>query len=215
MPEITDINSLKISRKIVSLIQSIGRSRDDFIIYLMSNALRRTDPILEKFRASDIKLGEAKIIKDDFGILAYIEYINPEDYKKLNVIQNKSIASRLAVLFDEDNLDKNIFRDDLKENANIKEPRATTLICCLHGKADSVRVSITKDHKEIFITEDYGQNVKKRYCVNKKYTSPNVIYIEDYKEYLRSLYERGLCKFQSAKVKLLFLTNLEIEKSPI
>lgn len=212
MPEIIDINSLKISRKIVSLIQSICRTRKDVIIYMMSNALRRTDVILEKFRASDINLGEAKMIYDDYGILAYIEYINPDDYKKLNEIQNSSIASRMAVLFDEDNLDKNIFRDDLKNNELIgSNPKATTLICCLHSELGSIRICMTKDHKDVYILNDYGNNNKKRICVDRRYVSPNVNYLPDYKDYLTNLYNKGYCKFESTKIKFMFLDALKIK----
>ena len=212
MPEIIDINSLKISRKIVSLIQSICRTRTDVIIYMMSNALRRTDVILEKFRASDIKLGEAKIISDDYGVLAYIEYINPADYKELNKKQDVSVASRLAVLFDEDNLDKNVFRDDLKENELIgSNPKATTLICCLHDEVGSVRIAMTKDHKDVYVLDDYGNNTRKRICLDKAFISPNVKYLPDYKDYLVSLYSKGMCKFESTKIKYIFLEALKIK----
>lgn len=212
MPEIIDKNSLKIGRKIVSLVQSIARSRKDIIIYLMSNALRRTDALLERFRCSNIKLGEAYIVYDKYGALVYMEYINPSNYQKLNEKQDSSVAGRLATLLGEDNLDKNIFRDELKESEYIgSEPSSSTLLCCLEGKGGSCRIEITKNHKNIYVFEDYGRNTKKRYCIDAKYISPNVLYAPDYKAYLLNLYYRGLCKFQSTAVKIIFLTNLNIE----
>lgn len=211
MPEIVDKNSMQIARKIVSLIQSIARTRD-IIIYLMSNALRRTDPLLDKLKCGDIQLGEAKIVYDKYGPLVYMEYIDPSNYQELQKRQDASVAGRLATLLGEDNLDTNIFRDDLTKNEIIgSEPKACRLICCLHGEAGSVRVSITKDHKDIYIFEDYGANTKKRYCIDKKFTSPAVLYAPDYYDYLISLYHQGICKFQSASVKLIFLTNLKLK----
>lgn len=212
MPEIIDKNSLKIGRKIVSLVQSIARSRKDIIIYLMSNALRRTDALLERFKCSNIQLGEAYIISDNYGALVYMEYIDPSNYPELNKIQDESVAGRLANLLGEDNLDKNIFRDELKENEFIgSEPKPSTLLLCLEGKGGSCRIEITKNHKEIYVFEDYGKNTKKRYCIDAKYISPNVLYTPDYKGYLQNLYYRGICKFQSTTIKIIFLTNLNIE----
>lgn len=212
MPEIIDKNSLKIGRKIVSLVQSIARSRKDIIIYLMSNALRRTDNLLERFKCSNIKLGEAYIISDNYGPLVYMEYINPDNYKELNKKQDESVAGRLAVLLGEDNLDKNIFRDELKESELIgSEPKPSVLLCCLEGKGGACRIEITKNHKYIYVFEDYGKNVKRRYCIDSKYISPNVMYVPEYKNYLINLYYKNMCKFQSTAVKIIFLTNLNIE----
>ncbi len=213
MPEIVDKNSLLIGRKIVSLVQSIARTRN-IIIYLMSNALRRTDPLLEKLRVSNIQLGEAKIVYDKYGALVYMEYIDPSNYPELNKIQDSSVAGRLATLLGEDNLDKNIFKDELTQSEIIKdETKPCTLICCLHGPLGSVRVSMSKDHKEVYIFEDYGQNTKKRFCIDIKYTSPFVIYAPDYKNYLINLYRSGMCKFQSTAIKTIFLENLNIKKA--
>ena len=212
MPEIVDKNSLKIGRKIVSLVQSIARTRKDIIIYLMSNSLRRTDALLEKLHCSDIQLGEAYIISDNYGPLVYMEYIDPKNYEELNKIQDESVAGRLASLLGEDNLDKNIFRDELKENELIgSEPLPTSLICCLEGKGGSVRVEITKNHKYVYVLEDYGTNTKRRYCIDMKYIAPSVMYCPDYKAYLQNLYYKGVCKFQSTAIKIMFLTNLNIE----
>lgn len=212
MPEIIDKNSLKIGRKIVSLVQSIARARQDIIIYLMSNALRRTDALLERFKCSNIKLGEAYIISDKYGALVYMEYIDPSNYPELNKKQDESVAGRLATLLGEDNLDKNVFRDELKENEYIgSESKPSTLLCCLEGKGGSCRIEITKNHKNIYVFEDYGRNTKKRYCIDAKYISPNVMLAPDYKDYLLNLYYRGICRFQSTAVKIIFLTNLNIE----
>lgn len=211
MPEIVDKNSMQIARKIVSLVQSIARTRE-IIIYLMSNALRRTDPLLDKLKCANIQLGEAKIISDKYGPLVYLEYIDPANYPELNKKQDSSIAGRLATLLGEDNLDQNIFKDELKQSEMIgNEPKPCRLICCLHGEAGSVRVSITKDHKNIYVFEDYGQNTKKRYCIDKKFTAPAVIFAPDYAEYLISLYRQGVCKFQSTSIKIMFLTNLKLK----
>lgn len=178
----------------------------------MSNALRRTDPLLDKLKCANIQLGEAKIISDKYGPLVYLEYIDPANYPELNKKQDSSIAGRLATLLGEDNLDQNIFKDELKQSEMIgNEPKPCRLICCLHGEAGSVRVSITKDHKSIYVFEDYGQNTKKRYCIDKKFTAPAVIFAPDYAEYLISLYRQGVCKFQSTSVKIMFLTNLKLK----
>ena len=212
MPEIIDKNSLKIGRKIVSLVQSIARARKDIIIYLMSNALRRTDALLERFKCSNIQLGEAYIISDKYGAFIYMEYIDPANYPELNKKQDESVAGRLATLLGEDNLDKNVFRDELALNEFIgSEPKPSTLLMCLEGKGGSCRIEITKNHKDIYVFEDYGRNTKKRYCIDQKYISPSVLFAPDYKAYLLNLYYRGICKFQSTSVKIIFLTNLNIE----
>lgn len=212
MPEQTDINSVKISRKITSLLQSIGRTRDDFTVYLMSNALRRTDALLDRLKCSKIKLGEAYIVSDEYGPLLYMEYIDPSNYEELNKLQDSSIAGRVAKLLDEDNLDKNVFRDELKDNEIIpSEPKPCSLICCLHGEVGSIRISITKDHNDIYVTEDYGQNVKKRFCIDKRFIAPSVIYVPDYKDYLLGLYYRGIMRFQSSNIKLIFKSIMNIK----
>lgn len=212
MPEIVDKNSIMIARKITSLLQSIGRTRKDIIIYMMSNALRRTDSLLDKLHCSDIKLGEAKIVYDDYGPLLYLEYIDPTKYEELNAIQDESVASRFAILTGEDNLDKNVFKDELKTTEIIpSEPKPCSLICCLHGEIGSVRISITKDHNDIYVFEDYGENVRKRYCLDKKFIAPSVLYVPDYKEYMLNLYNKGIMKFASASVKLIFKSILNIK----
>lgn len=212
MPEVIDKNSIQIARKITSLIQSIARTREDIIIYLMSNALRRTDSLLDKLKVSNIKLGEAKIVYDDYGPLLYIEYINPDLYNELNKIQDKSVASRFARLVNEDNLDRNIFRDELKDNEIIpSEPKACSLICCLHTESGSVRISITKDHKDVYVFEDYGENTKKRYCIDKRFIAPSVLYVPEYKDYITLLYNKGICRFASANIKAIFKEALNIK----
>ena len=210
IPEIVDVRTLQNPRKIVSLVQSIARN-SDVIIYLLGNSIRLNDSILARLGLHNLKEGEISVIKDDIGPFIACHFVSNKEYPLFVKEAEKSVSGRLASILNEDNLDKNTFVDDLNSGEQIpSSPKQSTIFCCLHGEFGSVRVNITKDYEHYYVYPDYGDNIKKRVCLDKRYISPVVRYIPDYYDAFTRAYEKGAVKFYDAQVKSIFKNILKL-----
>lgn len=211
IPETIDVRHLQMARKIVSLVQSIAR-RDDVKIYMLGNTIRLNDIILSKLGIDNLKTGEFRVIKDKYGPLIVANLVDPRDYEEFMEESDKSVAGRFATILKEDNLDKNVFKGELDENLLIPgRPKASHLMFCLHGEAGSVRINTTKDHSEYYVFTDYGVNTNNRICFDSKYITPVVAFNDAWKEILVDRYSRGLIKFESSAIHVLFKSLLNLD----
>lgn len=212
IPEEIDIRALKNTRKVSSIIQSIGRTQKNLKIWLLGNTIRLNDNLLIKLGLTDLKKGEIRRIYDKYGLLLVCHYVDESDYIQFNEMADSSVAGRFANLTGENQLEQNVFKDDLLEYERLPEKlKSSHCIFCLHGESGSVRVNITKDHSEYYILEDYGKNYSNRYCLDAKYQTPVVQYVPAYKEYLMTLYTNGLMRFENSYIKMIFKNILKLD----
>lgn len=211
IPEQIDIRHLQQPYKFVSIIQSIARTQN-VRIWLLGNAIRLDDILLVRFGFANMKLGEIRTIKDEKGILALCHYVDPKEYSAFIEKSANSTAGRLAKLLKEDNLDTNTFKGSVPQELEIpKNPKSTSLLACIHFENESIRINVTKDYQEYYITSDYGHNKTKRYCIDPKYQSNTIQYNKYLKDMLLSKYTAGQCLFESSVIYTLFKLILGLE----
>lgn len=184
-----DIRTQSNAKKIVSIIQSICRL-NDCIIYMLANTIRKNDNILKLLNIDNLKVGEFRLIKDSFGILGVAQYVDQNEYKEYNSKLERSVSGRIATLFKQDYLDKNIFNDTLPQNLLLPTKLSSSnYFFCIHNDNNSVRFNITKDNNFLYCVNDYGKNLSKRFCFEKKYIQPNINYAPLYKDLLLKKYK--------------------------
>lgn len=212
IPETIDIRSLRNAYKIVSLVQSIARLQN-VIIYMLANSVRANDIVLERLHLSNLKPGEIRVIKDEYGPLVVGQMVNNSDYSEFDKEANKSVAGRLAALMKEDNLERNDFNTGLKPEMMIGDhPKQSSFIACIVGiNGESFRIHVTKDLNETYILEDYGKNIRSRFCVDQKFATPNVFYRPEYRDYLLAKYEKGRIRFDTPTTFMRFKMILRLE----
>lgn len=211
IPETIDVRSFKNTYKLVSIIQSIART-DNVKIYLLGNSIRLNDDILVKLKLTNLKPGEFRVVKDGLGVLVVCHFVSNEEYTQFNDVANKSVAGRLSNLTNENNLELNSFKNEIDKEWLIPDkPKASHFVFCLHGENGSVRIHTTKDRSELYIFEDYGSNLKNRYCFDKKLITPVVKYYDEWKEILINKFEQGKIKFQNSMIYLIFKSILKLD----
>ena len=211
IPENIDIRSLKNAYKMISIVQSIARTSTTIKIYLLANAIRLDDTILVKLKLTNLKMGEFRTIYDKYGLLLVCHYVDPNEYKDFNKVADKSVAGRLASLTGEDNLERNEFINQMPKELEIPHDRKSShLYLCLHGEYGSVRLNITKDRSQFYVMEDYGTNTTYRYCVDRRYQSPVVIYRPEFKDILISYYTKKMMLFENSQIFEIFKKLLNL-----
>ena len=211
IPEEIDIRHLKMARKVTSIIQTIAR-RQNVKIYMLGNSIRLDDILLVKLGLANMKKGEIRVVKDEFGPLVVGHYVDKDEYKEFMKESERSVAGRLAKLLGEDNLDKNEFRGELPVDLIIPEnPKSSHLLFCLHQGNESIRINVTKDHSEYYVLSDYGKNERDRICFEQKYMTNLIQYRPEWKEVLLMKYANGEIKFESSVIYTLFKNFLKLD----
>ena len=212
IPETIDVRSLKNAYKIVSIVQSIARLQN-VVIYMLANSIRVNDIVLERLHLANLKPGEIRVVKDKYGALVVGQMVNNSDYSTFEEQANKSVAGRLAALMQEDNLERNEFNTGLKHEMMIGDhPKQSSFVACVVGiNGESFRIHVTKDLEETYILEDYGKNVRSRFCLDQKFATPNVFYRPDYRDYLLAKYEKGRIRFDTPSTYMKFKIILRLE----
>lgn len=203
IPEEIDVRKLRLPYKMVSLVQSIARTQD-VLVYMAANSIRLSDAILVKLGLQDIKPGEIRVIYDKYGPFITAEYVDNNAYSEFEAKANASVAGRFASAFSLDNLERNKFGDALTERETIPQKALPSkFLACFHGEAGSVRVHYVSDGS-YYIFEDYGDNMRRRYCLQKQFASGVVMYSPDWADSLFALYQADKFKYQNAYVKFVF-----------
>lgn len=210
IPEKRDIRTLQNPRKLVSIIQSIARLRG-IKVYMLANTICLVDPILTAFGLTNLKIGEWRFLKDEYGLLAVCHYVDNKDYEEFKTVADKSVAGRLAKLLKLDNLDKNEFNIGLNNEYIINDNiMPSSFVCCFHCASGSIRMHVTKDHNFYYMLYDYGNNTRNRFCFDKKYISPTVRYNIEFKDILTTLYENKRVKFDAPETYYIFCDLLGV-----
>lgn len=212
IPEKVDIRTLDNPRKIVSLIQSIARTATDVKIVMLGNSVRSNDPILSRFGLDDLEPGEIRACFDNYGLLVVAHMINRECYPNFKNKADASVAGRLATILEEDNLDKNIFRDKL-DNVMILDPATkepSKYFFTLFDAEDSIRFHKTKSGM-IYCLQDYGSVRSSLYCIDKFCIDARIIYNPDLKDILLNYYSQNKILFESQQIYFKFKKILKLK----
>ena len=112
-----DKRSLSNPERIVSIVQSVARL-DNVRIYLLGNSIRKDDPILARMGFKIDNFG-FYFLKDKYGLLAVLHYVDPKQYKEFEKRANESVAGRLAKMLKCDNEERNEFKEDLPKDRRL------------------------------------------------------------------------------------------------
>ena len=206
IPETININYNKNSMKISSLIQSIARTRD-CIFYLLANPIRRHDPLLLKFGLDNIKPKDFRIIKDKFGALLTVHYVDRSEMQEFTEKAEKSVAGRVATMLKEDSLEKGIFNDSFDDRMLMPVKLDNYVYAYTLCGEDKVRVN-RADNGDYYITQNYGSG--KKYCVDKSYTEPKIVYMKELKDILIRIYQSDRCRFDMSSTWIIFKDILNL-----
>ena len=200
IPERYTVENKNTCYKVVSLVQSIART-ENIKIFMLGNTVRKSDIILERLGIQNLKVGEIRRIKDEFGTLIVAERVDSKKYKQFSNKADSSVAGRLAKILKEDNLEQNEFSDEIEDDLLIPEfkRKQSKFMFTLVGEY-SLRIHLTVDRKELYIFDDYGANMTNRFCINEKYMSGNVYFVKHYKQYLLDKLTMNHIKFESSTV---------------
>lgn len=202
IPEELDVRKMRLPYKMVSLVQSIARTQN-IIVYMAANSIRLNDATLVKLGLHTMKPGEIRVIDDKYGAFITAEYVDNNAYSEFEERANASVAGRFATAFELDNLEKNKFADALTSLEEIPpKPLPSKFLACIHGEAGSVRIHYT-NVGDYYVFEDYGDNLRRRYCVNKKFASEIVLFSPDWGDSLFALYQAGKFKYQNSNTKFI------------
>lgn len=211
IPEDIDIRHLKMPYKVASVIQTVAR-RQDVKIYMLGNSIRLDDILLVRLGLSNMKPGEIRVIKDEYGPLIVGHFVDNNEYSEFTKEADKSVAGRLAKQLGEDNLERNEFKHTLPANLLVpSKQKRSSLLFCLHGEADSIRINVTKDHQQYYVVSDYGNNVNQRYCFDIKYTNNVVQYRPEWKDILMVKYTNGDILFESDVLHTQFKALMKLD----
>jgi len=147
--ETLDKTTLDNPRKVASIIQSIGRTRD-IKIYLLGNSVRLDDPILARLGFKLDRYGFYKKY-DRFGLFAVLHFVDPADYPEFNEKHDKSVAGRFASMLGETREEENKFVNDLPTSRRLETP-------CSYKK-NGLYFNIVKDETIITLKELSNGNV--------------------------------------------------------
>lgn len=162
-----DKTTLQSPRKIVSIIQSIARLKD-IKIYMLGNSVRTDDPILARMGFKLTKYG-MYYKRDEEGLFAVLDYVNPEDYPEFNKAHNKSVAGRLAKMLGEGHEEENKFLSDVPENRRLNTFAYKKNGLHLNLVKDDVIVTLKelKDGK-VACVPFAGRNATTLFCMTEK-----------------------------------------------
>lgn len=213
IPETVNITSLKNAYKIVSIVQSIARTQRDLRIYMLGNSVRTNDMVLSRLGLDNMKPGELRCIKDEYGLLIVADFVDPAEYPEFMKESDASIAGRLAAILRENKLEQNEFSNALIDEERIPDkPKSAGFLMCLHGANDmSIRLSRTKDNAEIYVTRDYGNNRSGRRCLDPQYQNATIQYAPGLKEPILMRYIKGDVRFETATCKTIFKNILKLK----
>lgn len=137
-----DKRSLQNPERIVSIIQSVARL-ENVRIYLLGNSVRKDDSILSRmgFKIENFGL---YYVRDEYGLFAVLDFVDPSDYEEFERRANKSVAGRFAKMLKADNEERNEFKDDLP-----KDRRLTTF----KYKKNGFSINLVKDDTIVTLRE--------------------------------------------------------------
>ncbi len=200
IPEKIQANRGSRARQFLNTIESIGRTRTDFVIYILANSLDLADDILDIF---DLKIdGFGYYINREKDVCIHYAPNNPAfDEKHANSIAGKLIKGTQF----EDQLVNNKFDSDEVKFFE-KRPPKCTFMCILHNEYGCCR--LYEKNSTIYVDRDLDPNWRKdlRYVKDIRDVSPyrHLLpkqQIDNLKKYL----EHGRVEFRNATLRKGFI----------
>lgn len=162
-----DKTALENPRKISSIIQSVGRTRD-IEIYLLGNAIRFDDPILSRMGFKLDRYGFYKRY-DRYGLFAVLHFVDPDDYLEFAEVHDKSVAGRFAKLIGETNEEENKFLSDLPKDKRLNSFKYKKNGLVLNLVKDDIVVTLRElEGGGMGCVPFVGKNVSNLYCMTEK-----------------------------------------------
>lgn len=204
-----DIRYLKNPYKIVSVVNSVARLRK-VKIYMLANSVRADDIILTKLGLANMKQGEIRKIKDEFGLLLVAEMVDMNKYQEYKTLSDSSVGGRFAKLLGEDNLLNNEFKTELSNDLLLKYPlKSNFLLFSLTDKTYSIRVHLTADRDLMYILSDYGKT-KNRITFEEKVADSFIQYQPYWIDSVLNYYNKGKIRFESEIIFKYFKKLLKL-----
>ena len=189
----------------LNMIETIGRTRTDFRLIMLANALDRGDDIFNIFNIKFKTHGYYRNKKK--GIVLHYAQNNPI----YDLEHKKSIAGKLIqdTPYD-DVILNNVFYDDT-EQYFIKKPPKCKIIGVLHN-SDGLAVRIYYNESMLYITKDVNADVYKDIRFVRKIEEVNSsrqLISKNFLDNLRGLFNKNKVKFENPYIKSLFIDFLK------
>lgn len=133
--EKTDKTTLEYPKKISSIIQSVSRLKD-VNITMLGNSIRVDDPVLSRM-GFNLKDYGIYYYRDEHGLFAVLDYVNPADYPEFVEAHSKSVAGRFAKMVGEVHEEENRFMSQIPKSRRIQD---------LRYRKGGMFISITRDN---------------------------------------------------------------------
>lgn len=181
-------------------IETVGRLRTDYRLFLLANALKRGDEVLNLL---NIKINEFGFyFNKKKGVVLHYADNNPH----FNAKKKESISGKLIMNTPLDNvMSKNKFDDDEKQFYS-EMPSKCNLLTILHSDTDSVRIYL-KDGV-LYIRTDFNEKTNNniRFVNDLSLVTTKIKLIpKDYLDSIKRAYSHNDCLFESAYAKEIFL----------
>lgn len=205
VPEKVDIRVFKNPYKVNSIIQSIART-DNVLIYMLGNTVSIVDPIISRFKLSNLKMGEIRkiYVNNAYGehLLGVAWKPDPKDYPELTKQQAQSVAGLFAQAIGETDLESNIYKDDLPKALRMPNKlRSSKCMFIIHGPENiKIRLNHVKSTNQYYCLPEYTGLTNHNICFDKKYIKPGVKHDVLFKDVLLKLFKNGYILFQSGEV---------------
>lgn len=211
VPEKLNARNIDMTRKVVSLAQSIGRTRKVKII-MAGNVISMNNPLFIKMKLQDMKRGEIRTFSDKQGLLMVVEFVDHTKYTVLREQQEQSTAGRLARIWGETALDDAHNMTKCPEDLLAIKPKVSSCYI-LTGLAGSVRIYNSPGNSWQFVTLDLGLDTKyHNYCVDKKFANEKVAYDPEIRRVLLDKLYARFFRFDSDMAYEIFVSSLTITK---
>lgn len=162
-----DKTTLDNPRKIASIIQSIGRTRD-IIIYFLGNTIRFDDPILSRMGFKLDRYGFYKKY-DDLGLFAILHFVDPNEYPDFKIAHDKSTAGRFSKMVGEDHEEENKFLEDLPKNKRLYSLKYKRNGFSINIVRDDIIISLKELQDGNIACIPFNKtNVQNLYCMTEK-----------------------------------------------
>lgn len=209
IPEDSQVVRGNRTRMFLNMVETLGRLRTDYDIYLLANALNRGDEILQMLGFTNVDAYGYYINREQDAVLHYAS--NDPNFEKA---KNQSTAGKLLMNSAyHEIMTKNTFLDD-KNLYFDKKPAGAKVLCIISDGIESVRVYFAND--ELFYVDkdiNYTAYGDMRYvCDIKNIDSKHRLINPELYKVLKEVHSNGNIKFANAYIKNLFLRILLKQK---
>lgn len=211
IPEEETYLTRDIEYKLVSVVQTIARTRTDIKLYMSANPKALNSPLLLTLKCGDIKKGEIRPIKDRYGYLFVVRYIDESKYEKFKEEADRSVAGRLATFLGETTQDDGEQLNDYSSKIfKAKEYKHQRYILTIKGSCGTFRIHKTEDETKWLVYSNYGTTKQGLFVTNKRYLAQDYqVAYNTIKEALLNALQRDIYLYENQAVAELFVEQLK------